>query len=110
MGITSKLLHIFYFPPESGAVLRELHDPLILDIPASVEVDELEAGAAAHQLVESLVTHVEAALGGETWSEETLHRAITLAMNVLSRGQPSARAATPAALIISHQERFTLTS
>ena len=38
-----------------------------------MEVDELEAGAAAHQLVESLVTHVEAALGGETWSEETLH-------------------------------------
>ena len=34
----------------------------------------------------------------------------TLAMNVLSRGQPSARAATPAAVIISHQERFTLTS
>ena len=48
--------------PEGGTVLRELHDPVILNIATSVEIDELESGAAPDQLVESLVTNVDTAL------------------------------------------------
>ena len=82
-----------------------------------MEIDKLESGAASDQLVEGLVTNVDTALHTGTmdimynvqWIYDHDH-VLTLAMKVLSRGQPSARAATPAAVIISHQERFTLTS
>ena len=48
--------------PEGGTVLRELHDPVILDIATSVKIDELESGAAPDKLVEGLVTNVDTAL------------------------------------------------
>ena len=48
--------------PEGGTVLRELHDPVILNIATSVEIDKLESGAAPDQLVEGLVTNMDTAL------------------------------------------------
>ena len=49
---------------EAGTTLEERHRPLVLDIPAALEVDVLQAGAVASKIVQRLVSNVKAALRG----------------------------------------------
>ena len=63
MSLFSVWTHKYlYLIPECWTILRELHDPIILDIATSVQIDKLESGAPPDQLVEGLVTDVDTAL------------------------------------------------
>ena len=75
-----------------------------------LQVDQLQPRTASNQLVQSFISNMATALkfyimkdSEHTWGQ-------TLAIKVLIPLHPSASAATPAAVIISHQEMFTDTS
>ena len=63
--------------PEGGTILRELHDPVILDIATSMEIDKLQSRAPPDQLVEGLVTNVDTALHSAS-AMETLGKCVHL--------------------------------